>query len=135
MLKEIPVTRQRSNEPRRRWFTNADFDVYVWQDDDKRIVAFQLCYDKSDDERVLFWTEKNGYAHAGIDGGGARESHGETPIFRADGVFDPSATLSRLMVVRGNMDGTVFEFIQQKVQEYGQPIDLPQGNWTEFSKR
>lgn len=135
MLREIGHTQQRANEPLRRWFTNNEFDLYVWQDRASQcIVAFQLCYDKSDDERVLYWDERKGYMHAGIDK--ERGLGPATPTFRATGDgFDPGATLTRLKVVRGNMDSVVFDFVHDKLLAYGQGLNIPLENWTEFTRR
>jgi hypothetical protein len=123
MLQEIPAVRQRGLEPRRRWFTNADFDLYVWQAADEIIVAFQLCYDKNGDERVLFWDEQSGYSHAGIEAGARRGTYAGTPVFRADGTFDAQATLSELMMVRGDMEERIFGFVRQKLLDFR--ADMP----------
>ena len=56
MLYEIKNVKQHKNEGLRRWFTDKDFDLIIWYDyNNKNIDGFQLCYDKSNYERVLTW--------------------------------------------------------------------------------
>ena len=51
MLSEV-ATRQSTREPRRRWFSDDDFDLVVWFSDSGVIVGFELCYDRSRVERA-----------------------------------------------------------------------------------
>lgn len=55
MLREISTTRQRPDEPRKRWFSSASMDLVTWFDDDEELVAFQLCYDKHHAECAVIW--------------------------------------------------------------------------------
>lgn len=52
MLVELKDVRQIPNDGFRRWFTDEDFDLIVWYEDDK-ITGFQLCYDKKEMEFLI----------------------------------------------------------------------------------
>jgi len=87
MLREIPATRQRHDEAPRRWFTDERMDLTVWQDADGVLLAFQLAYDKSDDERVLEWHRRVGFRHHVVDDGESETGrYKQTPLLLPDGV-------------------------------------------------
>ena len=93
MLHEIQDVRQNPGEPRRRWFSDPDLDLYVWIGEDGDIVQFQLCYDKGHDEQALTWRSDTGLSrHAVDDGEGGIYRMKSTPILTgaelsgADGV-------------------------------------------------
>jgi hypothetical protein len=69
MLREIPNVRQIPGEGRRRWFTDAYFDLIVWYADDGAVSGFQLCYDKQEHERAFTWTRGHSCVHEEIDAG------------------------------------------------------------------
>ena len=70
MLREISSTRQNPDEPRKRWFSSASMDLVTWFEGDDVLVAFQLCYDKSDAERALVWSRRGTrLEHLAVDDG------------------------------------------------------------------
>jgi hypothetical protein len=69
MLSEIRNARQVEGEGFRRWFTDDYFDLIVWYGNDRRLIGFQLCYDKQERERALTWTLEHGFQHNRIDSG------------------------------------------------------------------
>ena len=70
MLREISSTRQNPDEPRKRWFSSASMDLVAWFDNDDVLIAFQLCYDKSDAERAVVWRRHGaGLKHHAVDDG------------------------------------------------------------------
>ena len=69
MLTEIQNVRQIPGEGFRRWFSDNYFDLIVWYDDERKLVGFQLCYDKDGRERALTWTHEHGFQHNRIDSG------------------------------------------------------------------
>lgn len=81
MLREIQDVRQNPGEPRRRWFSDNDLDLYVWLGEDGGIVQFQLCYDKGRDEQALTWRPDTGLTrHAVDDGEGGIYRMKSTPV-------------------------------------------------------
>ena len=54
MLTENKAVRQRPDEGYRRWFTNRDYDLILWfQNDGINLKGFQLCYDKRSSEKAF----------------------------------------------------------------------------------
>ncbi|MGA2764766.1 MAG: hypothetical protein ABSG17_15560 [Spirochaetia bacterium] len=69
MLREIPNVRQVPGEGRRRWFTDAYFDLIVWYAEDGMVSGFQLCYDKQGHERAFTWRRGHELVHEEMDAG------------------------------------------------------------------
>lgn len=68
MLREITAVRQNSSELQRRWFTDADMDLFVWFRD--QIPArFQLSYGKGSIEYSINWKRDAGFSHYCVDDG------------------------------------------------------------------
>lgn len=63
MLSEFKDVSQHPGEPRRRYFLSDYFDLYVWEDKDKKFVGFQLCYDLSGSSSAMTRTTRNGPCH------------------------------------------------------------------------
>jgi hypothetical protein len=119
MLSELKNPRQVPHEPRRRWFTDDYFDLIVWQSPEGEIIAFQLCYDKGPDERVLIWHRDEGFSHKGIDNGENRDGHYKmTPILIPDGEFNCDPIQMRFRKESRNIDPDVRIFIIDKLDDY-----------------
>ena len=90
MITEITGVRQINGDPRRRWFSNEDFDLIVWLDDpDDHISGFQLCYDKTAYQRALTWHSEHGYLHNRVDDGeNTPGKYKAAPILVCDGIFE-----------------------------------------------
>jgi len=88
MLTEIKKVRQIEGEPNRRWFNNHDMDLIVWQENEN-ILAFQLCYDKTGNEKAISWKPDTGLIHQKVDDGENRPGHYKaTPILIQNGSYD-----------------------------------------------
>lgn len=83
MLHEIGHARADGGDRMRRWFQDAYFDLYLWQDDHAEPVAFQLCYDRHHAEGAIGWSPGAGYVHARIDDGRTAAGPPATPLLRA----------------------------------------------------
>ena len=116
MLREI-VTGQAAREPRRRWFSNDDFDLVVWFDDVGGITGFQLCYDRSRVERALTWTATDGYRHFRVDAGEATPLKNLTPILTSGGEFARDRVIAGFVEAADGIDPTIRSFVIQRLQE------------------
>jgi hypothetical protein len=114
MLNEVPNTRQIEGESRRRWFFSQEQDLYVWQDDDGQITAFQLCYAKSQDEHAVYWRSDSGYAHLQVDS----KRRNATPLLVADGYLDKEAVLVHFREVSINLPVDVREFVIDRIAKF-----------------
>jgi len=116
MLVEVKNVVQQSGEASRRWFCDKDFDLYTWHNTAGDIVRFELCYDKSQNERALVWDRKSGYAHVKVDDG--EEELGRykmTPIYVADGVFDYKRIGTAFKVASNNIEQELAQFVYLKI--------------------
>ena len=119
MLKEIKNVRQIPGEPLRRWFTDSYFDLIVWLDDDTNIIEFQLCYDKSDDERVLTWRKNDNYTHDHVDQGEDKPRRRKaTPVFLPDGIFDNSSIAKIFAESSIEIDTKISLLVYEKVLNF-----------------
>jgi hypothetical protein len=120
MLTEHKYVEQFSGEPRRRWFSDEDFDLIVWLDDSEEILGFQLCYDKLRDEHSLTWWSERGFAHTGVDDGEGRPARQKaTPILVPDGEFRSTRVAERFLQESRGIDQAVVEFVYEKLVSYG----------------
>ena len=61
MLQKIRGVRQDDASRERHWFQDDYFDLFVWTDAAGKVLAFQLCYDRLRNERVLAWNAEHGW--------------------------------------------------------------------------
>ncbi len=94
MLQEIRAVRQDDADRVRHWFQDEYFDLFTWSDATGRVVAFQLCYDRLGNERVLAWSEETGFIHRRIDDGESVPGPKMAPLMVADGEF-PTDEIAR----------------------------------------
>lgn len=86
---EVSNVRQLPDEPRRRWFSSADFDLFVQCADGPGFVGFQLYYDKALHERAIIYREATGFCHVAVDDGEQRPGkYKASPVLLADGAVD-----------------------------------------------
>ena len=62
MLREISD----DSKPDTRWFTDEEIDLYVWFEQ-RTVVAFQICYNKTKDEQAITWKSSGGFSHTLVD--------------------------------------------------------------------
>ena len=118
MLREILYVKQERKKDRKRWFTDEDWDVYVWVRGDGSFSGFQLCYDKSERQRALTWMDGSEPTHAAVDedeSGLAGEMR--APLLVADGTFDVRGVARRFWQVSSEIDQQVRNHIIIKLKE------------------
>ena len=118
MLKEVGKVRQVRNEGPRRWFADSYFDLVVWYDDSDNIIGFQLCYDKTKNERALTWQSEGGFHHDRIDDGEVPFRIKRTPIIVKDGVFEKRKIAERFKKESSELDQDLANFVYEKISEY-----------------
>lgn len=120
MLREFKNITQHPGEHRRRWFTSAYLDLFVWFGDDDSIQAFELCYGKPAAERVLTWTQGSGrYRHQRV-GADAAEAlqYKMTPVYLPDGTFDRGSVSERFAQESQGMDTGIRGFVLEKLAAF-----------------
>jgi hypothetical protein len=118
VLTEIHNARQIEGEGFRRWFTDDYFDLIVWYDEEKRLVGFQLCYDKQRRERALTWTREHGFQHNRIDAGETPGHSKMTPIIVADGVFSRDPIAERFRASSDGIEPDIARFVLEALMRY-----------------
>ena len=120
MLQEIATNKVKQDKPGhvRRWFQNNYFDLFTWQSPEAEVVAFQLCYDTSRNERVLSWKKDLGFLHCRIDDGQPTAFVNMSPIFISDGNFPGNSVMRRFIRESLQISEDIRLFIINKVAEY-----------------
>lgn len=121
-LREIALARQHPGEPRRRWFTSSDIDLFVWVDDAGAPVGFQLCYDKSSREHALTWTEERGFSSMAVDCGESRPARYKgSPILVTDGIIDAPRILEEFRREAGALPAEIVRMVEAKLGQLVEP--------------
>lgn len=100
------------NQPEdRRWFEDDYFDLILWTDSSGTPRSLQLCYAKSDSERVLTWDHTSGYVHFRVERG---EAHGysnpPSTLWPADG-YAHATVLSEFQERSSDLPASVRDFV------------------------
>ncbi|MDZ7829451.1 MAG: hypothetical protein U5K33_08180 [Halofilum sp. (in: g-proteobacteria)] len=110
MLREIPSTRQRQGEAQRRWFTDEQMDLTVWQDAAGGLIAFQLAYDKGEGEHALEWRCEGGLRHHRVDDGETDTGrYKQTPLLLPDGAVPMRRLIDEFARRSHDIDGRLRE--------------------------
>jgi hypothetical protein len=123
MLQKIRGVRQDDESKERNWYQDEFFDLFVWTAGDGAVTAFQLCYDRLDNERVLAWNRAGGFLHRRVDDGEHTPVKNMTPIMVADGLFAAGSIAAEFEVRAAGLESRTREFIRRKIGEAG--LELP----------
>jgi len=116
MLYEIKNVQQEEGGPFCRWFADRNFDLFVWINADGSFFGFQLCYQKSKDEKAITWKEKTGFTHERVDFG-TRERSNATPILVSDSVFPKEKVAQQFKEKSIEIDSNIAMFVHEKIME------------------
>lgn len=122
MLRELSSTRQIKGEPARKWYFSHDLDLVVWFDALGVPCAFQLAYDKSDDERSVSWHLERGYRHYVVDDGECDAGRSETPFLYTGGAFKKDEVLARFHAAAVDLPSDIAAWVAEKLQGFEGPI-------------
>jgi hypothetical protein len=118
-ITEVLPARQIGDEPLRRWFRSADFDLFVWFDESGDPTGFQLCDDKPRGEHALTWTRELGFRHTAVDDG---ENVGlwyrASPSLAAGGSFDARRLSDSFAAVCTQLPAEVAAFVEGKLRQH-----------------
>jgi hypothetical protein len=103
--------RQIPGEPRRRWFRDDDFDLYVWYRPDGGFAGFQLCYDKLDDEHAFTWLANKGATHHRVDEPQRGMFAKQTPILVAGRSFPAARVREAFLTASAELDTGIRAFV------------------------
>lgn len=120
MLMEDIHVRQVSGEPRRRWFSDENFDLIVWFQEDSHVYGFQLCYDKQHKEKVFTWLSDRGFSHQNMNSGEEGPLANRTPVLgKTTKTFEADRVLNALRAVDAPLTDEVKHLVYEKISEFG----------------
>ena len=125
MLQKIHGIRQDDADRERHWFQDDFFDLFAWTDTAGEMVAFQLCYDRLNRERVLGWSEPAGFVHRRIDDGEALPAQKKAPIMVADGVFAADRIAAEFDRCSTFIDMRWRKFVRMKIEQAAAELPAP----------
>ena len=118
MLQEVQKVRQIENEPARRWFSDENMDVFVWNDDVGHIIQFQICSRKGAEENALTWNFEQGFSMHHVDDGENRSFRMKgTPILTERSHMDLQGLATEFEALADNMDHKTVQFILQQLAQ------------------
>ena len=132
MFREITVSKQANDGPKRRWYQSDYFDLYVFYirhsvradvRADREFVGMQLCYDIRRKQRTLEWKKDGGFSHHRVvKGGDTLDDHGASAaLLQQGGEFDANTVVDRFMRDSTTLPPIIRAFVLQKLTEYAQP--------------
>ena len=125
MLQKIRGVRQDDAPLERNWFQDDFFDLFVWTDASGAVVAFQLCYDRLNHERVLAWNATAGFIHRRVDDGERTPVKNMSPIMVIDGPFGADGVAAEFERRGMEIDLPLRDFIRGKIGEAGARLTGP----------
>ncbi|MFP4210633.1 MAG: hypothetical protein ACLFR8_05275 [Alkalispirochaeta sp.] len=121
-LVENKNVRQRPEEGFRRWFLNDYFDVIVWYESAAgELTGFQLCYNRTVDERAFTWQRNKRSSHFVSSGSDERGRPWiATAVLHGDAGAVPADVIERLRQEQGDLDDDLLELIVTAAGEYNE---------------
>lgn len=114
-MREIVGVNQDVYQQRKRWFTCNEMDLFVWHDDSRKIISFQLCYDKLQNEKALMWTREAKFSHFYVDEGAQPGNHPASPLFAEHSHFDNRAIVDSFVQHSKQIEQQVVEFVTSTI--------------------
>jgi hypothetical protein len=117
MLREITNARQAQDEPKKRWFSSLNMDLFVWFNDDEEIISYHLTYNKPHDEKALTWSKEKGFLHLDVDDGRRPGKHPGSPLLVQDGAIQPKKIVAMLKENQTELEASIMNFIVSGIEE------------------
>ncbi|MBL8379300.1 MAG: hypothetical protein JNM79_15635 [Burkholderiales bacterium] len=136
MFREITVSKQATQGPKRRWYQSEYFDLFIFYfrhseradvKADREFVGMQLCYDIRRKQRTLEWKKEGGFSHHRVvKGNDTMDDHGASAsLLQQGGEFDANSVIDRFMRESTTLPPIVRTFVLQKLSEYAQASTAP----------
>lgn len=123
MLREIYSTRQNHQHRTKRWFTDANMDLFVWFRN-QRPVCFQLCYKKCLLEHSISWHIQTGLSHSLIRPEHRHIKYRLPASSAADEKFDATIAASEFLRASEHIETTLADFIFARLLEFPRPHEI-----------
>lgn len=114
MLQEIASTHRANHRKPKRWFTDANMDLFVWFEE-QRPVCFQLSYKQQQQEHSISWHINAGLSHTLIN---------HQTSYPANDDFNPSHIARDFLRASNNIETALADFIFARLIEYPHQLDI-----------
>jgi hypothetical protein len=118
MLKEILDVRQHPEEPFRRYFWDEYLELWVWLDEQRQVIGFELSYDLRGEGRAFRWLHDGGMRHYLVDDGEARGMKKSIPVLRSGGAPVDRRIDEEFAGRCEKIDAEIARVVQARLQEY-----------------
>ena len=112
MLKEINKIKKNDGEENKRWFSDDFFDLMVWQENGQ-ISAFELSFNKADEEHSISWKKGGKLSHFRVDDGEKPGRLKQTPILITIHESGFRKIIKRFFEDSAEIDETISHFVLQ----------------------
>ncbi|MEY2479823.1 MAG: hypothetical protein QOI04_750 [Verrucomicrobiota bacterium] len=102
----------------REWMSDDYFDLIIWHSPDDSVKGFQLCYDKTGEERALTWIAGKGFSHTAVDTGEADPLRNRAPTLSPNGSFPSTLVLGEFEKRASALPVDVRTLIRKRITEY-----------------
>ncbi|MDH5180944.1 MAG: hypothetical protein OEZ39_15645 [Gammaproteobacteria bacterium] len=115
---ECTAVQQFPDEPKKRWFFDHYFDLFIWESESSEIVAFQLCFEKKGVEKALSWSTDAGFKHLQVHNAGIKYgSHKMSPVMYSTEWFQLTPVKYTFLESSAEIDRQVKNFVIEKLVE------------------
>ena len=124
MLQEIASTHRINNHKPKRWFTDADMDLFIWFKN-KRPVCFQFSYNKRQQEHALSWHVDAGFSHSLLKTE-QRHTKYQTPTSASSESkqnFNHFSVAREFLQASEQIENSLADFIFARLLEYADQLD------------
>ncbi|MBT8131726.1 MAG: hypothetical protein KJO35_05600 [Gammaproteobacteria bacterium] len=116
MLREIKKITQSNTKKRKRWFSDPDIDLMVWQENDGSISRFELSLDKGINEHALTWKKNQGLQHYRVDDGeNCPMHHKMSPLLKPDNARSIGGIQKDFSAAAESIDKGIADFIKTRL--------------------
>jgi len=116
MLREISSTRQNNSSKLKRWFTDANMDLFVWFKDQVP-VCFQFSYNDTAQEHAISWHINHGFDHHLIRNKNYRTQY-RLPASTSTTGFIPARAAHFFVQASEHIETSLADFIFARLLEY-----------------
>ena len=118
VLREITAIRQKPSDPQRRWFTDADMDLFIWFRNQVP-VRFELSCGKGGIENSISWKRDTGFSQHWVDDGENRPGkYKMTPILLGQTEVNIRQVARDFLAASETMETALADFIYARLLEY-----------------
>lgn len=119
MLREIYSTHRINHRKPKRWFRDANMDLFVWFKN-QRPVCFQLSYNKCQLEHSISWHTDTGFSHSLVKPENRHAKYRILPTpsseYKCD--FNPISTARDFLQASNCIEASLADFIFARLIEY-----------------